>query len=681
MPVYAHIPAPHLLILLAALLVVTGTAGYCRDPDEVLSFSVQEGEFSNHFYRRGRVAAHLVMRSARNSRLIVAFPAGNGGVGVWFEETATPVSFRLAGDLEPLETPEGRRGIQARIEAKTRALRVKKAILGSIRVVRNYIHTKEVPREVDTVGHVEGGRVLWTRTTLDGEHHYELSLEPLGEARARETPQGALELSPGHDTDTLEMRITALSDDPPLSPIPTGALLRDSGDADPRALRSLAFLSYDEKLLAGSWRFLTYFGRDTLLSLRLLMPVLTPRVIEAGLGSVLDRLSPEGEVAHEEDVGEFAVLRHRAESATGLSTAPIFDYKMIDDNFMLAPVAAHYLLETPDGMKRAPSFLGRRTARGELYAAALRRNLHRVMDLAAPYGRKPRAENLIALAKGSHVGEWRDSIHGLGGGRIPFDVNASLVPAALAAAARFFEGPLLGPDPEAAARSRRLARVWKNSGRHFHVSLDEGTARRRVAAHARELGLPPEDALASLRGPLDLPALALDGDGRPLPVMHTDVGFRLLFNTPSPEELLETARLVAAPFPAGLWTPAGVVVANGALLASDAQRALFSPGHYHGCVIWSWQQALLAAGLRRQIRRDDLPPAVRSSLRSAEGRLWEAIEAGSEVRTSELWSWAYDRSARKWVIVPFGSGSGHQTESNAAQLWSTVYLALQEPSR
>jgi len=78
--------------------------------------------------------------------------------------------------------------------------------------------------------------------------------------------------------------------------------------ADAAARDTLTFLAYREKLLAGSWRFDTYFGRDTLMSVRLLMPVLSPLAVEAALASVLARLSPQGEVAHEEDVGERAVL-------------------------------------------------------------------------------------------------------------------------------------------------------------------------------------------------------------------------------------------------------------------------------------------------------------------------------------------------------------------------------------
>jgi len=37
---------------------------------------------------------------------------------------------------------------------------------------------------------------------------------------------------------------------------------------------------------------------------------LTPAAVEAGLASVLTRLSAQGEVAHEEDIGERAILDH-----------------------------------------------------------------------------------------------------------------------------------------------------------------------------------------------------------------------------------------------------------------------------------------------------------------------------------------------------------------------------------
>ncbi len=155
----------------------------------------------------------------------------------------------------------------------------------------------------------------------------------------------------------------------------------DGAAGDPRARKGLAFLAYEEKLLAGSWRFLTYFGRDTLLALRLLLPVLQPRVVEAGLGAVIDRLGPGGDVAHEEAIGELGHLREGLESA-------VLDYAMVDDDFLLAPLAAAYLLEGK-GRARAAAFLERRTPSGESYAAALADNLALVLRLAIPFAAAP----------------------------------------------------------------------------------------------------------------------------------------------------------------------------------------------------------------------------------------------------------------------------------------------------
>ena len=46
---------------------------------------------------------------------------------------------------------------------------------------------------------------------------------------------------------------------------------------DPVSQNVLEFLSFHDKLLAGSWQYDTYFGRDTLISVRMLMPVLEAR--------------------------------------------------------------------------------------------------------------------------------------------------------------------------------------------------------------------------------------------------------------------------------------------------------------------------------------------------------------------------------------------------------------------
>jgi hypothetical protein len=133
---------------------------------------------------------------------------------------------------------------------------------------------------------------------------------------------------------------------------------------------------------------------------------------------------------------------------------------------------------------------------------------------------------------------------------------------------------------------------------------------------------------------------------------------------------------VMRPFPAGLLTPVGVVVAN-PVYATPAIHTQLSSSAYHGTVVWSWQQAVLAAGLQRQLRRAELPPSVKQLLRSAQRQLWGAIRSAQTMRNSELWSWNF--SAGHFHVAPFGANAADADESNAAQLWSTVYLAIPDP--
>ena len=58
-------------------------------------------------------------------------------------------------------------------------------------------------------------------------------------------------------------------------------------------------------------------------------------------------------------------------------------------------------------------------------------------------------------------------------------------------------------------------------------------------------------------------------------------------------------------------------------------------------------------------------------------RLWTAIDATRAYRNSELWSWTYKDGAYR--VAPFGASAGDADEFNAAQLWSTVFLAIPPP--
>ncbi|WP_437736161.1 hypothetical protein [Sorangium sp. So ce1335] len=642
---------------------------------EHLAFDLQEGDIRNHFFRHGHIAAHLLTTSGASPRLIVAFPAGNMGIAVWFDAHPAPVELAVEGRLAGVERPDGMRGVSALLVSAAPALRVHRLVLGSVRTLREVGRDAELPgwlrHDVEAGAGPGGGAVVARRTTVDGEHHLELLVEGEDGTTATVGPDGRIELAAGPRG--LRVRVTALSDEAPLTPVPLDALVNERAADEPRHLQALAFLAYREKLLAGSWRFLTYFGRDTLLAVRMLLPVLEPAVVEAAIGSVLDRLSPTGEVAHEEAVGEYAALLRLAAGGGGSMREPVLDYKMIDDDFLLAPLAAEALLGA-SGRERAAAFLSRRTPAGETYAQALARNVALVLRLAAPFAETGDPRALIALKPGEPVGEWRDSTEGLAFGRIPYSVNVALVPAALRASARLLASPLLGADEDGARRAERLARAWRDAGVFFRVELPEAEARRRVAAYATSLGLDPAPAVASIQGTLAFPALALDGEGKPIPVMHSDDSFVLLFTDPPPGALEEIAGRLLRPFPAGLRTPVGVLVANPAFAVDPAIQGLFTAGHYHGTVTWSWQQAMLAAGIDRQLARGDLPAGARGALERARRALWEVIQATRAASTRELWSWAVEGG--RYTLVPFGAARTHHDESNAVQLWSTVYLAV-----
>ncbi len=520
----------------------------------------------------------------------------------------------------------------------------------------------------------------WARDRLDGAPGYKLEVTVIhGSLQDRRMVAAA--------DGVIRLRIVAVSGEQPLTPLADDALLSANAGQDTAARNTLRFLSYWEKFLAGSWRFDTYFGRDTLMSVGLLMPALQPAAIDSGLRSVLARLSPDGEVAHEEAIGEYAVLSRMSAGAPA-SDAPMFDYGMIDGTYMLAPVVAAWLLDDPRGPAHAPAFLagrsGRAGAESETAGAALVRNLRLVLAQTSAFADEPTASHLLSIKPGRATGQWRDSQTGLGGGRYPYDVNAVFAPAALSAISRLAATGLLEPYETAEDRKRfngagRVARIWltKAPG-YFEVAIPGGVARQDVVAYAREQGVSARPALASLGpGGVRFHALSLKADGAPVGVVNSDEGFALLFGQPDASTLDHEVEALMRPFPAGLMTDVGLLVANPAFAAPD-EKPLFSRRAYHGEVVWSWQQAVLAAGLQRQLARTDLPADVRARLRSGQAQLWLAIEATKSMTNAELWSWTY--SGGRYRVAPYGDATSGSDEANAAQLWSSVFLALKPPA-
>ena len=667
------------LLLSAAALPASNKAA----SEGRLAFDVSEGANLNSFLREGPVAAHLLLRSGLDPRILVAFPAGNSGVGLWFAHGTVPVSWELLGRPQPLIAHDTRgrslygMSAQARVNGAT-TLSIKQAVLSSVRVLRDYQTLGTFPAEVTATPTIEGSTITWARNRLDGAAGYRLSVHV---TRGSLRPDHVIAASGGK----IELKITALSGETPLTPLAGNHLLNDRAQADVAARNALAFLSYKEKFLAGSWRFNTYFGRDTLMSVRLLMPALMPEAVNAGLGAVLTRLSAQGEVAHEEDIGEFAILDH-LRAGGGKSDAPTFNYIMIDATFMLGPVIGQWLLDDERGRAQAALFLKTADARRDTarpMGADLVDNFRFVLHASEKFAREPLAANLIALKPGSNTGQWRDSNDGLGSGRIPYDVNAVFVPSALEAIGRFLESGFLNPyltdaDRALFAQAAPFAKSWRaKSAALFDVTVPNAVARQDIGGYAASLKVSDDTALRSVdESPVYFHGLSLSAEASVIPVLHSDEGFALLFSRPNPEILDRTVAALMRPFPAGLLTPVGIVVANPVYAAPSIQARL-TRNAYHGTVIWSWQQAVLAAGLQRQLERPDLPAASRVTLNAAQTNLWSAIDAARSMRNSELWTWDFVNG--RYAITPFGANAADADESNAAQLWSTVYLAIDTP--
>src|SRR5580658_6052469 len=108
-----------------------------------LQFDVDEGLNLNSFLREGPVAAHLLLRSGSDPRVLVAFPAGNSGVGLWFAHSPRPVTWTSSKSPQPLKAKDERgrplygMTAEAAVSGAT-DLSIKQAVLSSVRVLRDY---------------------------------------------------------------------------------------------------------------------------------------------------------------------------------------------------------------------------------------------------------------------------------------------------------------------------------------------------------------------------------------------------------------------------------------------------------------------------------------------------------------------------------------------------------------
>src|ERR1700676_3225398 len=150
--------------------------------EQRLSFDVDEGLNLNSFLRDGPVAAHLLLRSGSDPRILIAFPAGNSGVGLWFSHSSAPVTWTLLGRPQPLSVKDERgrplygMTAEASITGPT-DMSFKQAVLSSVRVLRDYQGQGTFPAEVAANPTIQNSTITWPRDRLDGAAGYRLSIE------------------------------------------------------------------------------------------------------------------------------------------------------------------------------------------------------------------------------------------------------------------------------------------------------------------------------------------------------------------------------------------------------------------------------------------------------------------------------------------------------------------------
>ncbi|KAI1809853.1 hypothetical protein GGS20DRAFT_590164 [Poronia punctata] len=643
-------------------------------------------------------------------RLLIAWPAGNSGIVTYFlSEEGSDAGLGIS-----LEEIPGRNrtvsplvgGVTGIISFNSSAV-LDLAVIGSVRTLRDYVEGNSLnPIFQDSVRvqQLADDTIQLSRLWLDNVTETFLTLQPRDNESTRikdgkaHLARGAYLFNAWHNYPELEQ----LSASETLNP--------DSQDLitqNPDETASLSFFSFTTKVVAGGWRFLTYFGRDSLISLLLLQPVLSlgeDGAVEAILSAAIERInSSDGSVCHEEVIGDYATFLNEQQGA--YSSDALCDYKMVDTDFFLPIALEKYLVGSAVGKDRRGPFLARNASviaenKDFTYAELALTTLEKIMRTTAAFEESPEVSNLIRLREGQSVGQWRDSGTGLGGGLVPYDVNTALVPAALRAIASLTADGLFPSHSDWAETALTRAQVWEdNTLPFFEVEIPADEARDLVSSYATQSEFPGAVNTSALTSPVRFYALSLEANDHPIvKVMNTDDCFRLYLLNPTNQTQLSTflaqvADNILRPFPLGLSTSVGLLIANPAYADGSVNIADFKTSSYHGLVVWSWQLSMMAAGLERQLARCDddddddgdkpdfcTDSPLHGRVVKAYNHLWDIIEQNSEYLSSEVWSWIYKDG--DYVYTPLGAlpGQDSSAESDIRQLWSLTFLAVKRNS-
>jgi hypothetical protein len=660
---------------------------YYADGGTDFEFQVTRGDNeSNYFLRRGHNQSHTILTSGEHANIITAYPAGNSATAV-FPIAKSGLRLTMLNSPVAVETPS-EHGVRYSVSTNQPELAIDYVDVGSTRDVRDYEHAKikfadaEVHPQILTPN-----TVLYRRERLDQKGYYSVKIQVLnGVVSIDATEHVSFTSSFGAP---VQFMVESLTSDTPLTPLPATQIFKPEVLARMSLIdiQSALYLFTADKILAGTWRYQTYFGRDALLTLIYSADFLETAVIEVELAAVIERMNFEGDPAHEEDVGDIATRRNIT-AGRGAVNTPIYDYKMVDTVYLLPTLFNIYSQRL--NTSQLNHFLDRRTTTGRSFREALRANLHLIVARSQAFAENPVYQNLISFNPGEVVGDWRDSGNGHGattdqeeqllkeqgvlhdrtasGGRYSFGVNVGLVPSALRLASEILNRQDLGVyEPSVAQKARANFNAWNSYARPLFaltVSADDVTQSATKFLTENPLERPP-----FWDQPIKYSALSLNRDGHPIQVMHSDEGFDLLLNTPSEKVLNEVAGSILRPFPYGLSSPVGMVIANPVFMSDATVRARYKPNEYHAG-IWGCDMAKMERALNKQLRRTDLSAETREQLVEAHQKIWQMIDSMSDHKKEELWSFKVQDG--QIVYIPY-------EEANAIQLWNLSLQLLQNP--
>lgn len=821
-------------------------------PEEIdLQLNLTSGPYDNYLIRSNLTAAQVLLtnttaaKSGQLNRFLVALPAGNSGSVAYFlplsnstnstassNATASTNSSSLTvtlGDsgLQTAYGPNGLHGVTGELLFSESA-RLGTTLLGSVRTLRDYTEGNGLTHQIFnwTVTQADNSTIWFSKPWLNetiirnaqgqqtGTARYGLEwlLQANNGTSFNVTPSNNGTYTPpqvqiivpsggaGSVNFTVQVNETALA-----GLTVDQLFVNDSNAASqPVAESQFSFLTYSTKFTAGGWRFLTYFGRDTMFTTRLLMnnKTITPFAIESVLGGVLERINiTSGQVCHEETIGDYATFVNLGEGQPEKGNEPFYDYKMKDTHFVLLPQLADYLLRynatsnstnsstSLQASSEARQFLNRSAVlqNGTSYAALLNANIAYVMNSSQAFAMNPNATNLARIQAGVPVGNWRDSNQGLGWGVYPYDVSTALVPAALYAISDLAQAGLLS-NVSVGNEAAQYAQVWEEQAHQFFQytvpaaevmprleqyvqlanlsesllygsgslnstssntssttssslptstsslssassSASANAARRGVRFARQDLerrqassavsvastavaststssststgtaSAATATASSSSGNNVTLYGLSLLENGTVVPVQNSDLSFNLLFNRNISRSVIEAVIQALQPYPRGLLTNVGMLVANPAYDTNRTKTTELDRTAYHGTVSWGFQTNFMASGLERVlsscnnetvsvVERGGLIRAdwcddedLVQQLQDAQTSLWNAVNGAFEERFAEVWSWTFDNSTERFNVTALGDISPEGTESDAVQLWSYGLLGLQDPTK